>query len=187
MKDYAINKKFVLSILVGALFIIAIVLAPQPGIAAGPLHPLVPTSLHNFFYHKDLNQSGVGGTSKSVPKSGHRASKSFPIKNQGDDCTAVLDENLYLYIPIVDIGNDYFWLETQYQGDGYFLYTGSDFQDPSGFTACDHAYLTSDSTVYVPLMYFDDDGNFYWIELTYFGCDSSGCWFGLTDFGQVYF
>ncbi|MBF0552576.1 MAG: hypothetical protein HQK60_18850 [Deltaproteobacteria bacterium] len=185
MKACAYNKKFGLTVLVGALFILAIVLAPQPGIAAGPHHPLVPASVQELLQqHKDLNKSGVGGTS-STPKLGPRASKLFPIKNQGDDCTAVLDDHFYLYIPIIDIGNDYFWLEVQYQDNGYFLYTGSDFQDPSGFTACDHAYLTDASDIYVPLMYFVDDGNFYWLQLTYFGCDDTGCWFGLTDFGQI--
>ncbi|MBF0552795.1 MAG: hypothetical protein HQK60_19960 [Deltaproteobacteria bacterium] len=188
MEAYAIKKKFVLSILVGALFLIAMVLAPQTGIAAGPVKPQVngPASLYDFFKHvKDTKQSGTEGTSKYAPKSGPRASKPFQGRTQGDDCTAVLDDHFYLYIPIIDIGSDYFWLEVQYQDNGYFLYTGSDFQDPSGFTACDHAYLTDASDIYVPLMYFVDDGNFYWLQLTYLGCDDTGCWFQMTDAGLI--
>ncbi|MBF0498088.1 MAG: hypothetical protein HQK58_16180 [Deltaproteobacteria bacterium] len=188
MRSYVINKKFGLSVIVGALFIIATVLAPQTGIAAGLFQPPTnaPASLQEFLQQqKDLKQDGGRGMLKSAPKRGPRALAAPNGRQQGDNCTAELDDNYVLYVPIVDIGNDYYWLEMVYQGDGYFLFTGFDYQDPRSFTRCNHAYLTSPSTVYVPLMYFD--GYFYWLELTYFGCDSNGCWFGLTDFGQIYY
>ncbi|MBF0552577.1 MAG: hypothetical protein HQK60_18855, partial [Deltaproteobacteria bacterium] len=127
------------------LFILAMVLAPQAGIAAGPLQPLAngPTSLQEFLQqHKDLKQSGKEGALKSGPKRGHRASKANQPRQQGDNCTAELDNNYVLYVPIVDIENDYYWLEMVFQGDGYFVFTGFDFQDPGGFTDCDHAHLT---------------------------------------------
>ncbi|MBF0552794.1 MAG: hypothetical protein HQK60_19955, partial [Deltaproteobacteria bacterium] len=54
MKVYVFNKKFGLSIVVGALFIIAMVFAPQTGIAAGPVQPRGngPTSLQEFLQHQ---------------------------------------------------------------------------------------------------------------------------------------
>ncbi|MBF0498089.1 MAG: hypothetical protein HQK58_16185 [Deltaproteobacteria bacterium] len=187
MKGHVFNKKFGLSVMVGALFIITMVLVPQTGIAADPVSPPAnaPASLQEFLQQqKDLEQGGVGGMSKSAPKSGPRALAVPNGKKQLESCTAVLDDNYVLYVPIADIGNDYYWLEMAYQGNGYFLFTGFDFQDPRGFTKCNHAYLTSPSTVYVPLMYFD--GYFYWLEINYAGCDNNGCWFALTGFGQVY-
>ncbi|MBF0476232.1 MAG: hypothetical protein HQK59_10435 [Deltaproteobacteria bacterium] len=188
MKRCSFNKTFGLSVMVGVLFIITMVLAPQPGIAAGPFQQRGngPTSLQEFLQQQEnLKQSGREGTLKSAPKHGSGAFAAPDGKKQLESCTAVLDDNYVLNVPIVDIENDYYWLEMAYQGNGYFLFTGFDFQNPGGFTGCDHAYLTTPSTVYVPLMYFG--GYFFWLELTYVGCDSSGCWFGLTKFGPVYY
>ncbi|MBF0497567.1 MAG: hypothetical protein HQK58_13490 [Deltaproteobacteria bacterium] len=188
MKFYVFNKKVGLSVFLGALFIIAMSLAPQAGIAAGPVQPRGngPTSILDYLQQQnELNQTGKEGMVRSAPKSGPRALTAPNGKKQLEPCTAVLDSHYNLYVPIVDIGNDYYWLEMVYTGDGYFLFTGFDYQDPTDFNECNHSYLTSSTTVYVPFMSFG--GYYYWLELTYFGCDSTGCWFGLTDFGPIYF
>ncbi|MBF0476234.1 MAG: hypothetical protein HQK59_10445, partial [Deltaproteobacteria bacterium] len=95
MRNYTINNKFGLSVFVGALFIIAMVLSPQTGIAADPvqLPANAPTSLQELLQQQnDLNQSGKDGALKSAPKRGPRALSVPNGKKQLEPCTAVLDD-----------------------------------------------------------------------------------------------